>query len=174
MEKEAVAREVERKKLSAFYDKAHFYLYDFGSHGNKLSKIYALPRPVIPLEVADAYNAQNGYGFLGKGGVNSWTPWDSKTPMEKGSVAFPGPDGFQFQVDAAPGTYDLELRAMDAANDAILTVSGSQGGDITTPLVNAGITKTKIVVTKQPIVINVPSNVKVQWLTLVESPSQTP
>jgi len=175
LEKEAAAREAQRKKTWAFlFDKAHLYLYDFGFHQNATTKTFAIPKAIVPVEIADAYDAKNGYGFLSKDGTNNWSPWDTNDPMEKGSVVFHDPDGFQFQIDAAPGTYDLELKVLDAADDAKLTISGAQNGDLTVPLVNAGLTKAKVIVSKQSLVFKVPSNIRVKWLTLVESPPQTP
>ena len=172
LEKEAATAETQRRKAWDFLlNKAHVYLYDFGSHKNVLSETYGLPRPVIPVEAADAYDAAKGFGFVSKEGKDNWVPWETDTPLEKGSVSFPGPDGFQFQVDAAPGSYELELRAVDAAPDAKLTVVGAQGGDVTVLLINAGLTKVKITTAKQPLVFKLPPNIKVQWLMLVETQS---
>lgn len=174
LQKEAADREEQRKKVVAFYmNKAHFYLYDFGSHQNAVNLSYGVSRPVIPVVSTDPYDAKNGYGFLSKNGKDEWVPWEH-IPLEKGSVAFSDPQGFQFQVDAAPGTYNVELRAKDSGPDAKLTITGADGGDVTVPLANP-ITKTQVTaVAGHPLQFQVPSNIKVHWLTLIEAVPKGP
>ncbi len=176
LEKEAAAREDLRKKEFAFLlNKAHLYLYDFGSHQNAATLTLALPRAVVPVEAADTYTAKNGYGFLGKDGKNEWEKMEGRNPMENGSVYFTAPDGFQFQVDAAPGVYNLELKGTHVGKDAKLTINGSKEGDISIPLDADNLTKAQVTVTAgHPLQLKVTENVGIQWLTLVETPPQMP
>jgi len=169
---EAVAREDQRRKDWDFLvDRAHLYLYDFGSHQNDATRAFGIPRPVVPVEAGDLYTPKNGYGFLDVGGENERALVEPRNSLERGSVVFRGPSGFRFQVDPVPAIYDVEFKAAKPASGANLVIQGAKEGETTLSLDDTHTTKVRITaVSGQPLQFKVPANIKVQWLTLVEIP----
>lgn len=165
---DAVAREKERKRVHAATVKLHAYLYQFGSNAHPGTKTIGTPRPYIPVFAGDVYDAKKGYGWASPDGKDGDAPW-TPVPLEKSAIAFTKPDSFQ--IDAAPGSYTFELKAVKMGN-AQLGISGGKEGDISLPFTDDGKVKVTTQITVEegkPIIVKLPGPIQVQWLTLVEN-----
>jgi hypothetical protein len=171
LEREAIAREEERRKRAAALAKARTYLFDFGSREFVATKKIGMVRVFTPVLLEDSYTAERAFGFVdaphGKNDLRKWIP----STLEKDSVALHRPG--VFRVDAAPGRYRVEIKG-EEFRESEMKIMGSKEGElrVALPADDArSAASTHLEVTEgQPVEFHLPAG-RIQWITLVEDPA---
>jgi hypothetical protein len=165
----AQKQEQVRQQTRAAEARKNVYLFSFGSSDEAMATDFGRLRYYQSVPADTLYDAKKGYGFVGKPASRDEFWHYMKSDIDKYGVKFD--KGQVFQLDLAPGEYELRLSVRPGPKGASLTLQGADGGPATlefTPATGEVVTRTIKVSGKNIRLVGTGQH-SLRWLVLQET-----